>query len=200
MARSGLFTFVGDRAFPGKRVSMMIGSLFPQAVGENDENRRHKVAIAFSSDAKRPPKLTNSATRGREIRATNFAIWPAPPVPAQTGLRNRYCVNHNDVMRTKMGIETASWASCTWSAATPAAGLLGLPSVIINLYLGQLLALDEAVDDAVRLLGTVGDRPSNHNLIFVQSRWFQSGLMSVRIADLFTPCNTSRWISAKSGQ
>ena len=55
MARSGLFTFVGDRAFPGKRVSTMIGSLFPQAVGENDENRRRKVAVVFSSDAKRLP-------------------------------------------------------------------------------------------------------------------------------------------------
>ena len=44
--------------FPGKRpetgwpdrVSIMLGSRLPQAVWENDENRRHKVAIAFFSD------------------------------------------------------------------------------------------------------------------------------------------------------
>ena len=99
MARSGLFTFVGDRAFPGKRVSTMIGSFFPQVVGENDENRRRKVVIAFSSDEKRLPMPTNSATRGREISTANFAIWPAPPVPAQRGLRNDGCVNQTEYQR-----------------------------------------------------------------------------------------------------
>ena len=85
MARSGLFAFVGDRAFPGKRASAMTGSLFPQDVRGNDENRRRKVPIAFSSDAKRLPGLTNSATRGRKVRTANFAIGPAAPVPARTG-------------------------------------------------------------------------------------------------------------------
>ena len=50
-------------AFPGKRpetgwpdrVSIMLGSLLPQAVGENDENRRRKVAIAFPVYAMRLP-------------------------------------------------------------------------------------------------------------------------------------------------
>ena len=86
-------------AFPGKRpetgwpdrVSIMLGSLLPQAVGENDENRRRKVAIAFFSDEKRLQELTNSATRGREIRAAEIVIRPAPGLPAQTGLRNDRC-------------------------------------------------------------------------------------------------------------
>ena len=83
-------------AFPGKRtetgwpdrVSIMLGSLLPQAVGENYENHRHKVAIAFFSDEKRLQTLTNSATRGREIRAAEIVIRPAPGLSAQTGLRN----------------------------------------------------------------------------------------------------------------
>ena len=88
-------------AFPGKRpetgwpdrVSIMLGSRLPQAVWENDENRRRKVAIAFFSDEKRLEGLTNSATRGREIRAAEIVIRPAPAIPAQTGLRNDCCGN-----------------------------------------------------------------------------------------------------------
>ena len=90
-----------SRRFPGKRletgwpdrVSIMLGSLLPQAVGENYENRRRKVAIAFFSDEKRLLGLTNSATHGRKIRAAEIVIRPAPGLPAQTGLRNACCVN-----------------------------------------------------------------------------------------------------------
>ena len=90
-------------AFPGKRpetdwpdrVSIMLGSLLPQAVGENDENRRRKIAIAFFSDEKRLEGLTISATRGREIRVAKIVIRPALGLPAQTDLRKRYCVNQN---------------------------------------------------------------------------------------------------------
>ena len=95
MARSGLFAFAGDRAFPGKRTSTMTGSLVPQDVGGNDENRRHKVAIAFFSDEKRLQGLTISATRGREIRVAKIVIRPALGLPAQTGLRNGPCANRD---------------------------------------------------------------------------------------------------------
>lgn len=82
--------FTGKRPETGwpDRVSIMFGSRLPQAVGENDENRRHEVAIAFFSDEKRLQELTISATRGREIRVAKIVIRPAPGLPAQTGLRN----------------------------------------------------------------------------------------------------------------
>ena len=63
-----------------------------------------KLRSHFSATKSRLQELTNSATRGREIRAAEIVIRPAPGLPAQTGLRNGPYTNHNDFMRTKSGI------------------------------------------------------------------------------------------------
>ena len=93
--------FTGKRTETGwpDRLSITLGSRLPQAVGENDENRRHKVAVAFFSDEKRLQRLTISATRGREIRVAEIVIRPALGLPAQTGLRNGGCANQNRRLR-----------------------------------------------------------------------------------------------------